>query len=31
MELLQSEAKQRGYEPDSTVCATDVPAGRLEP
>ncbi len=31
MDLLQSEAKKRGYEPDSTVCATDVPAGRPEP
>jgi phosphonoacetaldehyde hydrolase len=31
MTLLLKEAKQRGYEPDSTVCATDVPAGRPEP
>ena len=31
MELLCSEAKKRGYEPDSTVCATDVSAGRPEP
>ncbi|MEX2306008.1 MAG: phosphonoacetaldehyde hydrolase [Pirellulales bacterium] len=31
MTLLLAEAKQRGYEPDSTVCATDVPAGRPEP
>jgi phosphonoacetaldehyde hydrolase len=31
MSLLLSEAKKRGYEPDSTVCATDVPAGRPEP
>lgn len=31
MKLLLAEAKQRGYEPDSTVCATDVPAGRPEP
>ncbi len=31
MTLLLSEAKKRGYEPDSTVCATDVPAGRPEP
>jgi phosphonoacetaldehyde hydrolase len=31
MEILQAEAKRRGYEPDSTVCATDVPAGRPEP
>ena len=28
MDLLLSEAARRGYEPDSTVCATDVPAGR---
>jgi phosphonoacetaldehyde hydrolase len=31
MELLLAEAKKRGYAPDSTVCATDVPAGRPEP
>ena len=31
MEILIHEAKMRGYEPDSTVCATDVPAGRPEP
>lgn len=31
MKLLLAEAKKRGYEPDSTVCATDVPAGRPEP
>jgi phosphonoacetaldehyde hydrolase len=31
MELLLSEAKKRGYEPDSTVCATDVPEGRPHP
>ncbi|MBT5872940.1 MAG: phosphonoacetaldehyde hydrolase [Candidatus Latescibacteria bacterium] len=31
MEILLSEAKKRGYEPDSTVCATDVPAGRPDP
>lgn len=31
MELLLGEAKQRGYEPDSSVCASDVPAGRPEP
>ena len=31
MQLLLSEAKKRGYEPDSTVCATDVPAGRPAP
>jgi len=29
--LLLAEAKKRGYEPDSTVCATDVPAGRPAP
>jgi phosphonoacetaldehyde hydrolase len=29
--LLRSEAKRRGYEPDSTVCATQVPAGRPHP
>jgi phosphonoacetaldehyde hydrolase len=31
MALLKAEAKKRGYEPDSTVCATDVPAGRPQP
>ncbi|MCC7164851.1 MAG: phosphonoacetaldehyde hydrolase [Anaerolineae bacterium] len=31
MGLLQSEAAKRGYEPDSTVCATDVPEGRPAP
>ncbi|MHC4913374.1 MAG: phosphonoacetaldehyde hydrolase [Planctomycetota bacterium] len=31
MDLLLEEAKRRGYEPDSTVCAADVPAGRPEP
>jgi len=31
MELLLAEAARRGYAPDSTVCATDVPAGRPEP
>lgn len=31
MNLLQSEAAKRGYVPDSTVCATDVPAGRPAP
>jgi phosphonoacetaldehyde hydrolase len=31
MALLLKEAKRRGYEPDATVCATDVPAGRPEP
>lgn len=29
--LLAGEAKRRGYEPDSTVCATQVPAGRPAP
>ncbi len=31
MDILLSEAKQRGYEPDATVCAADVPAGRPAP
>jgi phosphonoacetaldehyde hydrolase len=31
MKLLLAEAKKRGYEPDSTVCAGDVPFGRPEP
>jgi phosphonoacetaldehyde hydrolase len=31
MELLAREAKKRGYEPDSTVCASQVPFGRPEP
>jgi phosphonoacetaldehyde hydrolase len=31
MALLQEEARKRGYVPDSTVCATDVPAGRPHP
>jgi phosphonoacetaldehyde hydrolase len=31
MDLLQSEAAKRGYVPDATVCATEVPAGRPEP
>jgi phosphonoacetaldehyde hydrolase len=31
MELLVKEAAARGYEPDSTVCAGDVPFGRPEP
>ncbi len=31
MDLLSREAADRGYEPDSTVCASDVPAGRPEP
>jgi len=31
MNLLQAEAARRGYVPDSTVCATQVPAGRPHP
>jgi phosphonoacetaldehyde hydrolase len=31
MNLLQGEAKKRGYAPDATVCATDVPEGRPAP
>lgn len=31
MALLMAEASKRGYVPDSTVCATDVPAGRPHP
>src|SRR5262245_24716482 len=31
MDLSQSEAKKRGYQPDATVCATQVPAGRPHP
>ena len=31
MSLLLAEAEKRGYVPDSTVCATDVTAGRPEP
>ena len=31
MDLLLAEARRRGYAPDSTVCATDVPAGRPAP
>jgi phosphonoacetaldehyde hydrolase len=31
MSLLLAEAKKRGYEPDASVCATDVPAGRPYP
>lgn len=29
--ILLAEAKKQGYEPDSTVCASDVPTGRPEP
>jgi phosphonoacetaldehyde hydrolase len=31
MTVLQTEAARRGYVPDSTVCATQVPAGRPHP
>lgn len=31
MELLKEEAAKRGYVPDSSVCATQVPAGRPAP
>lgn len=31
MEILIKEASKRGYKPDSTVCATDVPSGRPAP
>ena len=31
MELLKKEAAERGYAPDSSVCATQVPAGRPQP
>ena len=31
MEVVLQEASARGYEPDATVCSTDVPAGRPEP
>jgi len=31
MELLLVEAAERGYKPDSSVCAADVPAGRPAP
>ena len=30
-DVLLREAKKRGYEPDVSVCASDVPAGRPEP
>jgi len=29
--ILLAEARIQGYEPDSTVCASEVPAGRPEP
>jgi phosphonoacetaldehyde hydrolase len=31
MELIKKEAARRGYVPDSSVCATQVPAGRPHP
>ena len=31
MDVLVDEAARRGYKPDSTVCATDVPQGRPSP
>ena len=31
MELLLEQARKRGYEPDASVCASDVPAGRPQP
>jgi phosphonoacetaldehyde hydrolase len=31
MSILQSEATKRGYTPDATVCAADVPEGRPAP
>ena len=31
MSVLMAEAKRRGYSPDATVCATQVPAGRPHP
>ncbi len=31
MELIKDEAARRGYNPDSSVCATQVRAGRPEP
>jgi phosphonoacetaldehyde hydrolase len=31
MDLLHDEASRRGYTPDATVCATQVPAGRPHP
>jgi phosphonoacetaldehyde hydrolase len=31
MAILQDEAARRGYVPDSTVCASQVPAGRPHP
>jgi len=31
MQINQADAKRQGYEPDATVCASDVPAGRPYP
>ena len=31
MKINQADAKRQGYEPDATVCASDVPAGRPLP
>ncbi len=31
MQINLADARQQGYEPDSTVCASDVPAGRPRP
>ena len=31
MEINRQDAARQGYEPDSTVCASDVPAGRPYP
>lgn len=31
IEIVCAEAKERGFEPDAVVCATDVPAGRPAP
>jgi phosphonoacetaldehyde hydrolase len=31
MEINRADARRQGYEPDSTVCASDVPAGRPYP
>ena len=31
MQINLKDAKRQGYEPDSTVCASDVPAGRPHP
>jgi phosphonoacetaldehyde hydrolase len=31
MDINMRDAKRQGYEPDSTVCASDVPAGRPYP